>query len=77
VDVLGDVVREEGHRVMRVLPGYELVVIEHQDDPMWQLGELVYERGKRDSDEPLPHGAHSHENIGSEVLFWHNLAQRL
>ena len=78
VDVLGEMLHEEGHRLVRVLLGYELVVIEHHDDPMGQLGELVYERGKRCSDEPLPHGAYSHKNIGPEVLlFWHNLAQRL
>ena len=42
---------------------------------MRQLGELVYEHGKRYLDEPLPRGAHSHENIGPEVLFRHNPAQ--
>src|SRR5215218_3383734 len=77
VDILGEVVHEEGHRFMSVLLGHELVVIEHQYDSLGQLGELVYERGKRYSDEPLPHGTHSQENIGSEVLpFWHNAAQR-
>jgi hypothetical protein len=30
------------------------------------------------SGEPLPHGAHSHENIGTEVFpFWHDPPQRL
>ena len=78
VDVLGEVIHEEGNRLMRVLLGYELVVIEHQYDLIRQLGELVYEGGQRYSDEPLPHSAHSHENIGPEVLaFWHNPAQRL
>src|SRR5215211_5043246 len=78
VDVLREVLQEEGHRVMRALLGHELVVIEHQDDRIGQLGDLVYERGERRFDEPLPHGAHSQENIGSEFLFfWHNLAQRL
>src|SRR5215216_2956783 len=78
VDVLREVLQEEGHRVMRALLGHELVVIEHQDDRIGQLGDLVYERGERRFDEPLPHGVHSQENIGSEVLFfWHNLAQRL
>ena len=78
VDVLGEVLHEEGHRLMRVLLGYELVVIEHQYNLIGQLGELVYERGERESGEPLPHGAHSHKNIGSEVLFlWHNPTQRL
>src|SRR5215211_4545599 len=78
VDVLGEVLQEEGHRVMRALLGHELVVIEHQYDSLGQLGELVYERGKRNSDEPLPHGTHSQKNICSEVLpFWHNAAQRL
>ena len=63
---------------MRVLPGYELVVIEHQYNLMGQLGDLVYERGKRYSDEPLSHSAYSHQNIGSEVhFFWHYPAQRL
>src|SRR5215217_7587777 len=63
---------------MRVLLGHELVVIEHQYDSLGHLGELVYERGERRLDEPLPHGAHSQENICSELLFfWHNLAQRL
>src|SRR5829696_638330 len=63
---------------MRVLLGHELVVIEHQYNLIRQLGELVYEPRKRYSDEPLSHGPHSHENIGSEVLFfWHNAAQRL
>ena len=55
---------------MGVSLGYELVVIEHQDDPMGQLGDLVNERGKRYSDKPLPHGAHSHEDIGPEILFF-------
>src|SRR5215208_247596 len=60
------------------LLGHELVVIEHQYDSLGHLGELVYERGERRLDEPLPHGAHSQENICSELLFfWHNLAQRL
>ena len=63
---------------MRVLLGYELVVIKHQYNLMGQLGELVYEHGKRCLDEPLSHGAHSHENIGSKVLFfWHSPAQSL
>jgi hypothetical protein len=44
---------------------------------MGQFSEFVYERGKRYSDEVLPRGTHSHENIGSEVLFWHNPAQCL
>jgi hypothetical protein len=45
---------------------------------MGQIGELVYEPRKRYSDEPLPHSAHSQENIFSEVLlFWQNAAQRL
>src|SRR5215207_714566 len=57
VSVLGEVVHEEGHRFMNVLLGYELVVIEHQYNLVGQLGELVYERGKRDSDESLPRSA--------------------
>src|SRR5215213_11762713 len=62
---------------MRVLLGYELVVIEHQHNPMGQLGYLVDQRGKGCFEEPLAHGAHSRENIGSEVLFfWKNAAQR-
>src|SRR5215203_3210031 len=78
VNVLGEVLHEEGNRLMRVFLGYELVVVEHQHDLMGQLDELVYERGKRGSHEPLPHGTHSNKSIGSEVLrFWHNLAQRL
>src|SRR5215204_453617 len=74
VNVLGEVLHEEGHRLMRVFLGYELVVIEHQHDLMGQLGELVYERGKRHSDEVLPRDTHSRENIGCEVLYWHDLA---
>src|SRR5215208_4480280 len=77
VNVLGEVLHEEGHRLMRVFLGYELVVIEHQHDLIGQLGELVYERGKRHSDEVLPRDTHSRENIGCEVLFWHDLAQCL
>src|SRR5215212_324278 len=78
VDVLGEVLQEEGHRVMRALLGHELIVIEHQDDLIGQLRDLVYERGERRFDEPLPHGAHSQENIGSEVLFFRqDLAQSL
>jgi hypothetical protein len=57
--------------------GYELVIVEHQYHSLGQLGELVYEHGKRYLDEPLPYGAHSPNNIGCEILFWHNLAQRL
>src|SRR5215218_340055 len=78
VDVLGKMLHEEGHRLVGVLFGNELVVIEHQYDPMGQLGDLVYEHGERYPGEPLPRGAHSHENIGPEVLlFWHGPAQRL
>ena len=77
MDIHGKVIDEEGHRHVGVLPGYELVVIEHQDDPMGQLGDLVYERGKRCFDEHLSRGAHAHENVGPEVLFWHDPAQRL
>src|SRR5215208_678314 len=78
VNVLGEVLHKKGHRFMRVHLGYGLVVIEHQYNLIGQLDELVYERGKRGSHEPLPHGTHSNKSIGSEVLrFWHNLAQRL
>src|SRR5215208_1473663 len=70
VDILGEVLQEEGHRLMSGLLGYELVVIEHQYNPTRQLGELIYERGKRDPNEPLSHSAHSHENIGPEILFF-------
>src|SRR5215203_764490 len=78
VNVLGEVLHEEGHRPMRVFLGYELVVIEHHYNLIGQLDELVYERGKRGSHEPLPHGTHSNKSIGSEVLrFWHDLAQCL
>jgi hypothetical protein len=44
---------------------------------MGQLGELVYEHGKRCLEELLSCGAHSHHNIGSKVLLWHSLAQSL
>ena len=44
---------------------------------MGQLGELIYEHGKRCLEELLSCGAHSHENIGSKVLLWHGLAQSL
>ena len=78
VDVLGEVLHEEGNRLVGVLLGYELVVVEHQYNPMGQLGELVYEHGERRLVEPAPTGAHSHENIGSEALFLrHDSAQRL
>ena len=63
---------------MRALLGYELVVVEHHYNLIGQLGDLVYERGERDFDEPLPHGAQSNKNIGSEVpCLWHDLAQGL
>ncbi len=57
MNVLGEVLHEEGHRLVSVLLGYELVVVEHHYNLIGQLGELVYERGKRCSDEVLPHGA--------------------
>src|SRR5215207_4959387 len=77
VDVLGEVLPEEGHRLVRVVLSYELVVIENQYHPTGQLGEPVYEHGKRYLDELLPYGGHRHKNFASEVHFRHNLAQRL
>src|SRR5215213_5787478 len=77
VEVLGEVLNEEGHRLMDLPRAYGLVVIEHQYNRMGQLGDLVYERGKRCLDVTLSHGAHPRENIGSEALFWHDPAQRL
>ena len=56
--------------------GYELVIIEHDYHPMGQLGELVYEGGKRYLGEIPTYAAQSHESIGAEVLFWLNLAHR-
>src|SRR5215203_1145679 len=77
VNVLGEVFHEEGHRFMRVLPSYELVVIEHQYDSSGHLGERVYERGQYRLDDPPPTGAHSHEDIGSKALFFgHDPPQR-
>ena len=62
---------------MRVLLGHELVVIEHQYDSLGHLGERVYERGQYRLDDPLPTGAHSHEDIGSKALFFgHDPPQR-
>src|SRR5215212_7942421 len=62
---------------MRVLPSYELVVIEHHYGSLGQLGERVYERGQYHLDDPLPTGAHSHEDIGSKALFFgHDPPQR-
>src|SRR5215218_382524 len=78
VRVLGEVLQEEGHRLAGYFFGHELVVVEDQQDPMGQLGDLVYERGKRCSDEPRPHGAHPREYVGAEILYFrHDPAQRL
>src|SRR5215204_5309996 len=68
---------KEGHRLVTVVLGYELVVIEHEYYPMGQLGELVYEHGKRALVEPVSLGVHFPNNIGCEVLPWRNLAQSL
>src|SRR3712207_6179723 len=43
---------------------------------MGQLGEVVYEFGKRYLGERLTYAAQCHESIGTEVLFWLNLAHR-
>src|SRR5919107_1273455 len=44
------------------------------DDEGDVLREVVFKK----SDEPLPRGTHSHENVGSKVLFFrHDLTQRL
>ena len=77
MEVLGEVLNEEGNRLVDLPRAYGLVVIEHQYNRMGQLGDLVYERGKRCLDETLSHGAHPRENIGSEIFFWHDQAQRL
>ena len=61
---------------MTAVLGYELVIIEHDYHPMGQLGELVYEGGKRYLGEIPTYAAQSHESIGAEVLFWLNLAHR-
>src|SRR5215216_6880831 len=76
MNVCGDVLYKEGHRLVACGLGYELVVSEHHHHPMGQVGKLVYEHGKRYPDESTPRGAHSHENIDSETLFWCNPAHR-
>ena len=54
VDVLGEVIHEVGHRLVRFPRGDVLIVIEHHNDPLGQLGELVYERGSIVSTIPRP-----------------------
>src|SRR5918995_5350133 len=76
VDVLGEVLEYVGYRFVTAVLGYELVIIEHNYQLMGQPGEIVYKHGKRCLGERLTYAARSHKSIGTEVLFWLNLAHR-
>src|SRR3712207_5689409 len=76
VDVLGEVLEHVGYRFVTAVLGYELVIIEHNYHLMGQLGEIVYELGKHYFGERLTYAAQPDESIGTEVLFWLNLAHR-
>src|SRR3712207_5659718 len=76
VDVLGEVLEHVGYRLVTAVPGYALVIVEHNYQLMGQLGEIVYELGKRYLGERLTYAAQSQESIGTEVAFWLNLAHR-
>jgi hypothetical protein len=76
VDVLGEVLEYVGYRFVTAVLGYELVIIEHNYQLMGQPGEIVYKHGKRCLGERLTYAAQSHKSIGTEVLFWLDLAHR-
>jgi hypothetical protein len=76
VDVLGEVLEQIGYRFVTAILGYAVVIIEHNYQLIGQLGEIVYKRGKRYLGERLTYAAQSRESIGTEVLFWRNLAHR-
>src|SRR5215218_6681629 len=76
VDVLGEVLEYVGYRLVTAVLGYELVIIEYNYQLMGQLGEIVYELGKRYLGERLTYVAQPDESIGTEVVLWLNLAHR-
>src|SRR3712207_4743021 len=76
VDILREVLEHVGYRLVTAVLGYGLVIIEHNYQLIGQLGEVVYEFGKRYLGERLTYAAQSQESIGTEVLIWLNLAHR-
>src|SRR5215218_6596133 len=77
VDVVGEVLYEEGYRRESIVLDYELVVIEHHYHPLRPLGQLVYEDGKRYLAEPLTRGVHAHRKTCPEVFSWRTLGRNL
>ena len=77
VDVLWEVLHEEGHRPVGLARAHVLVVVEDHDNPTGQLGEPVYERGKRRFDERPARRSHSREDVRPEVYLRQGPAQRL
>jgi hypothetical protein len=77
VDVVGEVLYEEGYRRESVVLDYELVVIEHHYHPLGPLSQLVYEHGKCYLAEPLTRGVHPHKKTCPEVFSWRTLGRNL
>src|SRR5215212_1931951 len=77
MDRLGKVLYEESHQLVTFAFLYTMVVIEHQRDPLRELGQPVYECGKRRFDKLRPNGAQPYNTIAAESFPWRDLAQRL